>query len=84
MKIVSLLGQSMGYLCILQALYQTFVCCYMIMIAFYCHLGIYGKIMEHDHDEFLKGSKVSRVCTCSLNFFSFLLQIDCVVIFFNL
>jgi len=26
----------------------------MIMIGFYCHLGSYGKIMEHDHDEFLK------------------------------
>jgi len=44
------------------------------MIGFYCNLGIYGKIMEHDHDEFLKVQRClgfALVCTCLHLFASF-------------
>jgi hypothetical protein len=56
----------------------------MIMIGFYCHLGSYGKIMEHDHDEFLKVQMHLGFALVCFIFFPFFLQIDCVVIIFNL
>jgi hypothetical protein len=50
-------------------MYQTFVYHYMIMIGFYCHLGSYGKIMEHDHDEFLKVQRhVGFALVCFISF----------------